>query len=93
MRSSSCALPSPLLNRVVVPQVGVLFSVKCTATVRTLGYCDLLSLSKEALDDAMRDYPKQAQKISTLAQERMQQLGIAADVKRSADNERQPTEQ
>ena len=64
-------------------EVGVLFSVKCTATVRTHGYSDLLSLSKDALDDAMRDYPKQAEKISLLAQQRMQQLGISAEVKPS----------
>jgi len=58
-------------------EVAVLFSVKCTATVRTVTYCDLLSLSKEALGDAMRDYPKAAQIIASRAEARMQQLGIS----------------
>ena len=57
-------------------EVAVLFSVKCTATVRTVTYCDLLSLSKEGLGDAMRDYPKAANIISSRAKERMKQLGI-----------------
>ena len=57
-------------------EVAVLFSVKCTATVRTVTYCDLLSLAKEALGDAMRDYPKAAQIIAMRAKVRMAQLGI-----------------
>jgi CRP-like cAMP-binding protein len=63
-------------------EVAVLFSVKCTATVRTVTYCDLLSLSKEALGDAMRDYPKAAQIISTKAKARMHQLGIESSLLR-----------
>ena len=60
-------------------EVGVLFSVKCTATVQTLAYSDLLSLSKEGLIQSMRDYPKQAERINERAQERMKQLGIQSE--------------
>jgi len=60
-------------------EVGVLFSVKCTATIQTLSFSDLLSLSKEGLSLSMRDYPKQAQRISALAMQRMEQLGINAE--------------
>ena len=65
-------------------EVAVLFSVKVTATVRTSTYCDLLSLSKESLGDAMRDYPKAAQIISGRAKERMKQLGIESTLLRDA---------
>ena len=63
-------------------EVAVLFSVKCTATVRTVTYCDLLSLSKEALGEAMRDYPKAAQIIHVRAKDRMKQLGIQSTMLR-----------
>jgi len=61
-------------------EVAVLFSVKCTATVRTVTYCDLLSLSKEALGEAMRDYPKAAGIIAARAKDRMAQLGIESSL-------------
>ena len=59
-------------------QVAVLFSIKCTASVRTISYCDLLSLSKESLREAMRDYPKVGEMISEKAKARMAELGIKA---------------
>ena len=57
-------------------EVGVFFSVKCTATIQTLEYTDLLSLSKASLIQSMRDYPKQSERINKLTQERVKQLGI-----------------
>ena len=68
-------------------EVAVLFSVKCTATVRTVTYCDLLSLSKEGLKDAMKDYPKAAQIISAKAKARMNQLGIESSLLREVVSE------
>jgi len=63
-------------------EVAVLYAVKCTATVQTITYCDLLSLSKEALSDAMRDYPKAAQFVSLKAADRMKQIGLQTSVLR-----------
>ena len=57
-------------------EVAALYSVKCTATVQTVTYCDLLSLTKEALSDAMQDYPKAAEIVSLKAAERMKQIGV-----------------
>jgi CRP-like cAMP-binding protein len=68
-------------------EVAVLFSVKCTATVRTVTYCDLVSLSKEALADAMKDYPKASQIIAAKAKARMTQLGIESTLLREVVNE------
>ena len=63
-------------------EIAVLYSVKVTATVRTVSYCDLLSLSKEALSDAMHDYPKAAQIVSQKAAERTKQIGVQISVLR-----------
>ena len=52
----------------------VLFSVKRTASVRTVTYCDVLSLNKSSLGEAMRDYPKEGKKIATLAKNRMDEF-------------------
>ena len=55
-------------------EVAVLFSVKRTASVRTVTYCDVLSLNKSSLGEAMRDYPKEGKKIATLAKNRMDEF-------------------
>ena len=49
--------------------------------VRTITYCDVLSLSKVALGDAMRDYPKEGSKISEAAQSRMSEYTGKTDRK------------
>ena len=37
-------------------------------------YCDVLSLNKSSLGEAMRDYPKEGKKIATLAKNRMDEF-------------------
>ena len=42
--------------------------------MRTVTYCDVLSLNKSSLGEAMRDYPKEGKKIATLAKNRMDEF-------------------
>jgi len=71
-----------ILDGMFFGEVAVLYAVKCTATVQTVTYCDLLTISKEALSDAMRDYPKAAQNVSRKAADRMRMIGLQTNVLR-----------
>ncbi|KAJ3228248.1 hypothetical protein HDU81_006252, partial [Chytriomyces hyalinus] len=51
-------------------EIGVLFSVPRTASCRAYGRCMILALTKERLQKVLQLYPKVAEAISILAEER-----------------------
>ncbi|KAJ3118719.1 hypothetical protein HK098_005849 [Nowakowskiella sp. JEL0407] len=65
-------------------EIGVLFSVPRTATCRAKGRCVILILTKEKLHRAVEPYPKVAEAIALIAEERFQsyvkQKEAAADM-------------
>eukprot|EP00741_Cyanophora_paradoxa_P003522 tig00000711_g3420.t1 len=57
-------------------EVSLLLGVKRTASTRALGNCDLFALTKEDLDRATEDYPREKKKLEDIARSRVAQLQV-----------------
>jgi hypothetical protein len=51
-------------------EIALLFSERRTASIRSVSYCDLFKLDKEAFDSVLKDYPDIADKMIVTARER-----------------------
>ncbi|EPZ31424.1 Cyclic nucleotide-binding-like domain-containing protein [Rozella allomycis CSF55] len=67
-------------------ELGVLFNVPRTATIKSVGWCTCLILTRKDLEDTLTNYPEIAERFRMIAETRMLQVSAARTRKQRMDH-------